>query len=132
MTTFGRKLNHIVGFGMNGKILREDLIATEGLYSTKPVATEVDLCPYADATALQALALGGYTVNSFVNVYARSVTEADLQEACSRGITASRVTPDRADDSVGCSAEGFVITGRARILLETLARIAILRADTSL
>ena len=132
MTVFGRKLNHIVGFGMSGKVSREDLIAIEALYSSKDVAVEVDLCPYADATALQALALGEYAVNGFVNVYARAITETDLQETYSGEITISCVAPDRAEDFVRCSVEGFAVTGRPTILLETLARVATMRADTRL
>jgi hypothetical protein len=117
---------------MSGKVSREDLIAIEALYSAKNVAAAVDLCLYADATALQALALGGYAVNGFVNVYARTITETDLQEIDSSGITISCVTPDRAEDFVRCSAEGLAVTGRPSILLEVLARVAAIRADTRL
>lgn len=43
-------------------------------------------------------------------------------DSCGIIITISRVTPDTADDFVRCSAEAFAITGRVRILLETLLR----------
>ena len=49
-------------------------------------------------------------------------TDLKGADSCGIIITISRVTPDTADDFVRCSAKGFAITGRARILLETLLR----------
>jgi GNAT superfamily N-acetyltransferase len=130
---FGRKLNHVVGFGMNEPVSRSDLLAVEALYSSLELATEIDLCPYSHSTALQALAEGGYSVNDFVNVYAREITDADLHAGEEyEGITISRLAPDKTEEFVRCSAEGFLSGGRPRILLETLALIAAMRPDTRL
>ncbi|KFY09321.1 hypothetical protein V492_05523 [Pseudogymnoascus sp. VKM F-4246] len=130
--SFGRKLNHIVGFGMVGKVEKVDLETAQELYSSKGIPTEVDLCPYADASALHTLASCGYTVNGFSNIYARELTDTDCQESDESGILISVVTRDRVSEFVRCSSEGFRDTGRPSMLLETLAQIAALRADTRL
>lgn len=130
---FGRKLNKIVGFGLHRPVSRHDLLPVEALYSSLGLQTEVVLCPYADPTALTALAEGGYVVDGFVNAYARALTDEDLVEGDEYGeIEVCRVMEDNFDEFVKSSVAGFASGGRPRELLETLARIATMRADTRL
>jgi GNAT superfamily N-acetyltransferase len=129
---FGRKLNHVVGFGMGGPTSTDDLAKVEKLYEQKSIAGEIDLCPHADATAIQVLALGGYTVNGWINSYVRILTDADFQEADLPGVSILQISPDRLEEFRNSSVEGYRDGGRSELLLEALARSAELRADTSL
>lgn len=127
---FGRKLNHVVGFGMAGSVSTDDLAKTEALYDKTGVAGEIDLCPHADATAIQSLALRGYTVNGWINSYVRILTDADLQEANIPGVSIFQIASDRFEEFKNCSVGGYRDGGRPELLLETLARSAELRVDT--
>jgi len=69
LPSFGRKLNHIVGFGVGGIVSSEELAAIEKSYSNSGIDTEIDLCPHADASTLPVLSAHGYTVNGFINNY---------------------------------------------------------------
>ena len=129
---FGRKLNHVVGFGMGGPVSEDGLAAVERLCSEKCLPIEIDLCPHADATALEVLARRGYTVNGWINSYVRILTESDLQEAYIPGIQIYRVSPERSDEFPSISVAGYKDGGRPELLLETLARCAVLRPDTDL
>lgn len=134
LPSFGRKLNHIVGFGMRGPVSSEELIAVEELYSSNGINTEIDLCPHADISALSVLASHGYSVNGFINNYVRILTDEDLREDAlpAAEIEISRVVPERYDEFPGISLEGYRDGGRPELLLKTLGRIAVARADTRL
>lgn len=121
---------------MNGAVSREDLLGAEAIFASRGLGTDVDLCPYADASALEALAKGGYVVNGFVNAYARILSDEDLMNTGGKSqaseIEIVGVTPDKVEDFIRASASGFASSGRPVNLLETLARVAVLRSDTLL
>ena len=129
---FGRKLNHVVGFGMGGSVSTQDLVTIEGLYSDKNVSAEIDLCSHAHPTALQVLASNGYAANGWLNNYVRILTDNDLQDQVVPGIEIARVSSESFDEFIRCSVAGFKDNGRPELLLETLARIATSRSDTTL
>jgi GNAT superfamily N-acetyltransferase len=60
------------------------------------------------------------------------LTDEDLKEVKVEGITISRVAAERAQEFPSWSLAGYRDGGKAELLLETLARSAVLRADTSL
>jgi GNAT superfamily N-acetyltransferase len=130
----GTKLNRVIGFGMGRQVKPEDLAFVEKLYWEKGIATQFNVSPHANATVLQVLASGGYGVDSWINNYARAITDEDVQDWDDNisGIKISHVTPDRFEEFIKCSVEGFKSNGRAEKLLETYARIAVLRPDTHL
>jgi GNAT superfamily N-acetyltransferase len=130
---FGRKLNHIVGFGVGGTVSSEELAAIEESYSNSGIDTEIDLCPHADASTLRVLSAHGYTVNGFINNYVRILTDNDLVGAGSletSRIKISRVISERLHEFPDISLAGYRDGGRPELLLKTLARIAASRADT--
>ena len=129
---FGRKLNRIVGYGMDGHVSEEDLITVEDLCTKSGIDVDIKLCPLAHPSALHVLASRGYIVNSFSNSYVRVIIDEDLKEVNVEGITISPVPAERVQEFLSCSVAGYRDGGRAELLLETLARIAVLRADTSL
>lgn len=132
LPSFGRKLNRIVGYGMAGRVSDTDLVMIEDLFMKNGINTEINLCPLADPSAFQVLASRGYSVDNFINSYVRVLTDEDLKEVKVEGITISRVPAERAQEFPSWSLAGYRDGGRAELLLETLARIAVMRADTSL
>lgn len=131
---FGRKLNHVVGFGMGGPVTGQDLATIENLYSDNDISAEFDLCSHAHPSTLQLLASNGYAVNGWLSSYVRVLTDDDLlgQVPEIPEIQVSRVTPDRVDEFIRFAVAGFKDNGRPEELLRTLARIASTRADTTL
>lgn len=131
---FGRKLNHVVGLGMGAVVSDEDLDGLVRAYAARGMATEIDLCPHADPSALAALGRAAFTVNAFSNTYVRALKDDDL---VARGPDHIEVLTERTDTEprfVAASVAGF--SGQAQpkptVLLETLARVAMARADTTL
>jgi GNAT superfamily N-acetyltransferase len=112
--------------------IRENLLIVEDLFAKNGVDTEINLCPLADPSAFQVLASRGYTVIGLINVYVRVLTDEGLKEGKVKGIVTSRVPAERAQEFPSWSVAGYRDTGKAELLLETLARSAVLRADTSL
>ncbi len=135
-TLFGRKLNHVTGLGMGDAAVDEGaLAALEQAYAARGLATEIDLCPHADASLLSLLARRGYAVNAFSNTYARALDDVDAGSPNARGHDVEILQRDAAAALfVDASVEGFSVqaTQRPRELLVALARIAHARADTSL
>ena len=131
---FGRKLNHVTGLGMGATSVDEAALATlEAAYARRGLATEIDLCPHADASLLALLARRGYAVDAFSNTYARTLD--DIGTASARGHDVEILHGDAADALfVDASVQGFSVqaTQRPRELLVALARIAHAREDTSL
>lgn len=132
LPSFGRKLNRVVGYGMGGNISDRDLLIAEDLFTKNGVDTEINICPLADPSALPVLAARGYIVNNFMSIYVRVLTDDDLKEEKVEGIVISRVPADRVHEFPSWSLAGYRDGGRAELLLETLARVAVLRSDTSL
>ncbi|KAF8857593.1 hypothetical protein BDZ45DRAFT_623600 [Acephala macrosclerotiorum] len=132
LPAFGRKLNHIVNYGMAGPVSSDELAVVEGLYSKMGVETEIDLCPHADISAIQVLNARGYGVNGFINQYVRVLTDEALQEFEVSGVEILRLPTSRAHEFPAVSLAGYKDGGRLPLLLETLGRIAVFREDTSL
>ena len=131
---FGRKLNHVVGLGMGAVVTDEDLDSLVHAYAERGMATEIDLCPHADPSALAALGRAGFSVNAFSNTYVRALTDDDLVPRFPDHIDVLTERADTESRFVAASVAGF--GGQAQpkpaALLEALARIAMARADTTL
>lgn len=132
--SLGRKLNHAVAIGMGAPVTPDDLVTIEELYEPHGLATELDLCPHADPGAFELLASRGYRVDAFSNVFGRSLTDADLAAPASIGIEIRRVDATLAERFVTHCVAGFSVQAHRRpaSLLETLARVALGRDDTTL
>ncbi|MES2068751.1 MAG: GNAT family N-acetyltransferase [Pseudomonadota bacterium] len=134
---FGRKLNHVTGFGLGAAVSEDELAALEATYAAHGLATEIDLCPYVDAAALQLLARRGYTVNAFSNTYVKPLGDECLELPAASGmpgVELELVTAANAGSFFAACVAGFSVqaTERPRALLEALASIAMARADTRL
>jgi ribosomal protein S18 acetylase RimI-like enzyme len=128
---FGRKLNHVTGFGMAGAVEEDALVRLETAYAARGLGVEIDLCPHADPGLLPLLARRGYAVNAFSNTYARTLD--DVPDRAASGIEV--LQGDAADALfVDASVAGFSLQAqrRPRELLVALARIAQAREDTAL
>ncbi len=133
---FGRKLNHVTGLGMGDAPVDEHALAPlEAAYAERGLATEIDLCPHADAALLALLARRGYAVNAFSNTYARTLDDVGSATANARGHDVEILQGAAAAALfVDACVEGFSVqaTQRPRELLVALARIARARDDTAL
>lgn len=133
LPSFGRKLNRITGYGMKGPVSCEELAVAEDLFKKNGVAEMgVNVCPLADPSAFQALASRGFVVENFINSYTRHLTDEDLKEVDLAGVEIIRVPAERASEFPQWSVGGYKDGGRLELLLDTLARIAVLREDTSI
>lgn len=130
--SFGRKLNRIVGYGTNGPVPETELVVIEDLFAKHGLNTEIHLCPLTDLSALSVLTTRGYVVDGFLNAYVRVLTDEDLNPRATEGVTVSRMASSEADNFPALSKAGYLDGGRAPLLLETFARIAVMREDTTL
>ena len=131
---FGRKLNHVVGLGMGAVVTDEDLDGLVRAYAARGMDTEIDLCPHADPSALASVGRAGFSVNAFSNTYVRALTDDDLEARFSDHIEVLTERTDTEARFVAASVAGFGGQPQPKpaALLETLARIAMARADTTL
>ncbi|GGC67778.1 GNAT family N-acetyltransferase [Undibacterium terreum] len=133
-TAYGRKLNHVTGFGLGSSIPETDLLALEAAYARLGLATEIDICPYIHADALQLLAARGYVVNAFSNTYVKVLGDSLNGSPPDSGVQVETVTAANSEDFVAACIAGFSLQThtRPRALLDILARVAIARDDTRL
>lgn len=130
---FGRKLNHAIGLGMGAVVRDEDLDTLSSAYGARGIDTEIDLCPHAHPSALASLTRCGFTVNAFSNTYARALSDDDLITQIPKHIKVLTQGGKLETQFVDTSVAGFAAQAAPKpiILLDTLARIAVKRADTS-
>jgi GNAT superfamily N-acetyltransferase len=131
--SFGSKLNKVVGFGMSGPVSASNLIEIESLFAREGIQTNIALCPYADPTALNVLVERGYGISGFINNYAKLLTDEDAEEDLKEnvnGLEVFKIEDGKSEEFVKASFEGYKDNGRSELLLKTLARMAVLRADT--
>ncbi|CAI7678441.1 unnamed protein product [Penicillium manginii] len=114
------------------------------LHTTADLTPSILLCPYADQSALQALAMRSYVLDGFLNIYARSLhdiqVEVDPYMSFSEDLTfgpemiVSRGAANEENGStfIDASVAGFKDDGRSVEVLESLAESAVLRRDTIL
>ena len=126
----GRKLNHVVGYGMAGAPDPDLLSRLQGAYAARGLRTEIDLCPHADPGALRELNARGYRPTDFSNAYVRD-PRRDPPPA-TPGLTVRIVGATDREALVSASVAGFSVQARPRPpeLLEALARSALARGDT--
>ncbi|KAG4435905.1 hypothetical protein IFR05_008599 [Cadophora sp. M221] len=132
LPSFKKKLNRIAGYGMSGPVSEDDLAKAEDLCTKNGVEIAIDLCSLADPSAIQVLGSRGYIVEGFVNSYVRILTDDDLNAVGLEGVEISRVPPKRVAEFSKWSVDRYKDGGRAELLLDTLARAAVLREDTTL
>ena len=136
--SFGRKLNHVAGFGMNGPVSEEDLEAIELFYRWIGVFPEINLCPFAHPNAREALDRMGWTVCAEMNVYVLSLQEYKQTVECepqrAEGIQVAHASTEEYPLFIETSVAGFGYnsTPDQLDLFHTLASAATLRADTRL
>ena len=131
---FGRKLNHVVGLGMGAVVTDQDLDGLVRAYAARDMGTEIDLCPHADPSALAALGRAGFAVNAFSNTYVRALTDNDLVAHFPDHINVVTERTNTEAQFVAASVAGFGAQPHPKptAVLETLARVAMARADTTL
>lgn len=132
---YGRKLNHVTGYGMNGDPVREDeLILLEKAYAKLGLATEIDLCPFVSRDTLKLLAKRGYAVSAFSNTYVMAIDHARSKSPVDSALKIDVVTAADRNDFLEASLAGFSTEQPARpaLLLQMLAKIATMREDTRL
>ncbi|GFG05855.1 hypothetical protein IFM5058_02632 [Aspergillus udagawae] len=78
---YGRKLNHVVGWGMNGPVQPESLDTLHHLCQQRNTNLEIDLCSHAHPSASSLLTANGYSPNGSINVYAMSLPLAHSNPA---------------------------------------------------
>lgn len=130
--SFGRKLNHVAGFGMNGPVSVEDLDAIKRLYSRIGVSPEINLCPFAHRTAREALDKRGWTICAAMNVYVLSLKEYQENEK-DEEICITHVSAEEYPLFIETSISGFGYNSPDQVdLFQALARAATRREDTRL
>ncbi|WP_353190114.1 GNAT family N-acetyltransferase [Pandoraea pnomenusa] len=130
---FGRKLNHVTGLGMGATVDAEAIRQLEDAYHVRALDVEIDVCPHADPSTLAVLSARGYTVNAFSNTYVRGLEgdDVDLPPPDGVEIVTDRSIVDGLFVPNSVAAFETQATPRPRVLLETLAKIALARTDTT-
>lgn len=128
---FGRKLNHVAGFGMNGSVSEEDLEAVERVYRGIGVFPEINLCPFAHHSARETLDKMGWTVCAEMNVYVLSLQDYEEKENAEE-IRITHVSTEEHPIFIETSVAGFGSTSDQLDLFHTLASAATRRGDTRL
>ncbi|KAL5001720.1 hypothetical protein BDV10DRAFT_159606 [Aspergillus recurvatus] len=144
--SFGRKLNHVAGFGMNGPVTDEDIETIEQLFRAIAVPPEINLCPFADPTVAPLLTARGYKICAEMNVYALRLreyvveerklvmSEASITQSTDKQaqIVISQVSENEKEQFVEQSTTGFQSGNPESDLFLTLAATASIRPDTRL
>lgn len=131
---------------MKGRVTEQDLCDIETLHDSANLTPTILLCPYADQSVLQALAMRSYVVDGFLNIYARSLhdlhVEFDLdmdstepsELAFSSNMMVCRAPANDAGAGafIHSSVAGFKDDGRSVEVLRSLAESAAMRTDTNL
>ncbi|KAI9368578.1 hypothetical protein BJX61DRAFT_210540 [Aspergillus egyptiacus] len=128
---FGRKLNHVAGFGMNGPVTEKDIDTIERIYSAIGVPPEINLCPFADPSARELLAPRGWMVCAEMNVWSLSLhdyTGDSWPEG--KEIVIGTVREEEMDQFITASTDGFRVKDQESDLPRTLAYAAYHRPDS--
>lgn len=135
----GQQINRTLGLGMEGPVTDYDIRELEDLHRASNLSPSVLLCPYADPSALQMLAVRGYGVDSFLNIYARSLHDLPIDNEASEysfgfDMRVSRAPATEAGMAafINNSVAGFMDSGRPVAFLRAVAEMAALRTDTIL
>ena len=142
----GQQVNRTLGLGMKGPVRDYDIKQLENLNRAANLSSSVLLCPYADPSALQALAVCGYGVDSFLNIYARPLAELpvardprpdmtqpwDFMYSPDTCVSRAPATEAGMAAFIHNSVAGFKDGGRPVPFLRCLAEMAALRTDTVL
>ncbi|KAL4745673.1 hypothetical protein BDW72DRAFT_186312 [Aspergillus terricola var. indicus] len=141
--SFGRKLNHVAGIGMECPVTDKDIDDIERLYKAIGVSPEINLCPFAHDSAVEVLKKREYMICAEMNVYALFLQDYEAEDGPRREEEYKqmkgeeiRITPVSKGDHalfIQSSTTGFVSPGSLQPdLFHTLATIATLRPDTRL
>ncbi|KAL6229801.1 hypothetical protein BDW75DRAFT_224394 [Aspergillus navahoensis] len=142
--SFGRKLNHVAGIGMDGPVTDKDIDDIERLYKTIGASPEINLCPFSHDSAVKVLKKRGYMICAEMNVYALSLQDYEAEDGPHREEKEHErnegdeicITPASKEDHplfIQSSTTGFTSPESANHdLFHTLATIATLRPDTRL
>ncbi|KAJ6080902.1 hypothetical protein N7499_005776 [Penicillium canescens] len=140
----GKQLNRTLGLGMKGMVTEDDLSNIEALHEEASLTPTILLCPYADQSVLQALAMRNYVVDGFLNIYARSLHEihvdfdpnmdapAELPFGSNMLVCRAPANEAGMGAFIHASVAGFKDDGRSDEVLRSLAETAALRSDTNL
>ncbi|KAL4772040.1 hypothetical protein BDW60DRAFT_222676 [Aspergillus nidulans var. acristatus] len=141
--SFGRKLNHVAGIGMERPVTDKDIDDIERLFKAIGVQPEINLCPFAHNSAVEVLKKRGYMICAEMNVYALSLQNYEAEDGSHREEEYKQtkgneihITPISKEDHalfIQSSTTGFASAGSLNPdLFHTLATIATLRPDTRL
>jgi GNAT superfamily N-acetyltransferase len=89
----GYYVNRAVGVAIGQAVTIDDLDEAEGFFARHGLPLEIELCPHADPSLLEALGARGCRIAWFRHVMVRSVGAADL-EPCTEPVTAEVVTEE--------------------------------------
>ncbi|KAL4812558.1 hypothetical protein BDW67DRAFT_193558 [Aspergillus spinulosporus] len=142
--SFGRKLNHVAGIGMECPVTDKDIDDIERLYKAIGVQPEINLCPFAHGSAVEVLKKRGYMICAEMNVYALPLQdyeaddgsrpeEEDHKQTKGEEICIVPVLKEDHTLFIQSSTTGFAFPDSLNLnLFHTLATIATLRPDTRL
>jgi GNAT superfamily N-acetyltransferase len=122
---FGRKLNHVVGFGMSDMPLLEQLVSIERGFAAAGVPVEIDLCPFAHPSTLALLEERGYRATAFLNTYVH-ISRDRHEPRGWPGVSVRQIAESEVEAFIGQSSP------RPASLLHALACSAGSRLDTIL
>lgn len=130
---YGRKLNHVTGFGLGVSVTENELIKLEEAYGKLGLPTEIDLCPFVNHEVLELLAARSYAVNAFSNTYVKALDQFSPILPVNPSVKIELLGAASGQDFLAASIAGFSgHHNRPPTLIQTLAKIAMARDDSRL
>jgi len=106
-TGVGSPLTQATGLGMKGPVTEADMERLEAFFEVRGSPTQIDLCPLADPTLLEQLALRNYRLRDFSNMLVRPLREGSIRVSLEGGLSVQQCTPAEDDLWARTVAQGF-------------------------
>lgn len=100
-------ISRTIGLGINGAVSVADVERVEEFYRSRQAASQIDLCPLADASLKTLLNERGYQLSEFYNVWFQSLESYEDAGAAASGVVVRETVPEDADAWIHAVSAGF-------------------------
>jgi hypothetical protein len=100
-------LTQALGIGMRGVVRGAEMDRLEHFFASRGAAVQVEVCPLADPSLAEGLAVRGYRLREFSNMLVRKIRTIEMPPAGSSTISVQLVSPEEADVWARTVALGF-------------------------
>lgn len=106
-TGVGSPLTQAIGVGMKGPVTEADMERLEAFFEVRGSPTQIDLCPLADPSMIEQMALRGYRLKEFSNMLMRPLRDAHAHPSGEGPLRVQHCTPSEDELWASTVAQGF-------------------------